>query len=77
MTRPGAKVADVAASWAYEHGRRFRLHPTRCCLYCGARLMLGDPAHRTWHCSRVSEDKGEAFMRHFEASVYVEQGRRV
>lgn len=51
----------------------FRLHPTKRCPQCGARLMLGSAIKGEWHCSAI-EVKAKDFMAHYEASRFVAGG---
>ena len=68
-TKGLSKIA-VAGPWAYEGGRRYRVHPTKRCPYCGGWLMLGNPRKNEWHCTNLSRTD---FMAHYEASQLFER----
>ena len=62
-----AQSALKDSNWIEEDGRRYKLHPSRNCPRCGARLMFGDPARGIWHCSAIPKNAPD-WMDHFAVS---------
>ncbi len=67
----GVEPNSNSDNYVYENGRPYRLHPTKICPICGARLMLGWPSGGHWHCSALPT-KAPDWMEHYKASLVIQ-----